>query len=127
MRVLEVGCGAGRLTRALATLFGEVHAVDVSGEMIDRARVALADRPHAHGYQNNGCDLTGVLDPTFDFSYSNIVFQHIPSGEVIDSYVRRVSPLLCPAARFKFHVQGCPADSRPDDTWYWVSFSDESA
>ena len=34
MRVLEIGCGAGRLTRALANLFGEVHAVDVSGEMI---------------------------------------------------------------------------------------------
>ena len=26
MRVLEIGCGAGRITRALAGLFGEVHA-----------------------------------------------------------------------------------------------------
>jgi len=34
MRVLEIGCGAGRLTRALAKLFGEVHGVDVSGEMV---------------------------------------------------------------------------------------------
>ena len=34
MRVLEIGCGAGRVTRALAKLFGEVHAVDVSGEMV---------------------------------------------------------------------------------------------
>ncbi len=33
MRVLEIGCGAGSITRALARLFGEVHAVDVSGEM----------------------------------------------------------------------------------------------
>ena len=39
MRVLEIGCGAGRLTRALAKLFGEVHAVDVSGEMVERAQV----------------------------------------------------------------------------------------
>src|SRR3974390_3504431 len=31
MRVLEIGCGAGRLTRALSKLFGEVHGVDVSG------------------------------------------------------------------------------------------------
>lgn len=31
MKVLEIGCGAGRVTRALANLFGEVHAVDVSG------------------------------------------------------------------------------------------------
>src|SRR5579859_6526241 len=43
MRVLEIGCGAGRLTRALANLFGEVHAVDVSGEMIALARKALSN------------------------------------------------------------------------------------
>src|SRR5688572_7297465 len=58
MRVLEIGCGAGRITRALAGLFGEVHAVDVSGEMVALAREALRDRPHAHVYQNNGKDLS---------------------------------------------------------------------
>jgi methylase of polypeptide subunit release factors len=31
MRVLEIGCGAGRITGALARIFGEVHAVDISG------------------------------------------------------------------------------------------------
>ena len=49
MRVLEIGCGAGRVTRALAKLFGEVHAVDVSGEMVRQATLALADRPHLCG------------------------------------------------------------------------------
>src|SRR5450755_676929 len=43
MRILEIGCGAGRLTRALSKLFGEVHAVDVSGEMVARAKAALSD------------------------------------------------------------------------------------
>src|SRR2546425_9186696 len=38
MRVLEVGCGAGRITDALAQIFGEVHGVDVSGEMVKMAR-----------------------------------------------------------------------------------------
>ena len=28
MKVLEIGCGAGRVTSALADVFGEVHAVD---------------------------------------------------------------------------------------------------
>jgi 2-polyprenyl-3-methyl-5-hydroxy-6-metoxy-1,4-benzoquinol methylase len=36
MRVLEIGCGAGRMTRAMAAVFGEVHAVDISAEN-DRA------------------------------------------------------------------------------------------
>src|ERR1051326_2574544 len=69
MRVLEIGCGAGRLTRALSNVFGEVHAVDVSGEMVAKARTALSDRPHVHLYQNNGADLAVVPSLVFDFAY----------------------------------------------------------
>jgi SAM-dependent methyltransferase len=128
MRVLEIGCGAGRVTRALAGLFGEVHAVDVSGEMILRARQALADRPNAHVYQNNGYDLTVVPPLEFDFAYSSIVFQHIPSREVIENYVREAHRLLRPGALFKFGVQGNPlTECTPDDTWLGYSFSDEEA
>jgi protein-L-isoaspartate O-methyltransferase len=69
MRVLEIGCGAGRLTRALSNIFGEIHAVDVSGEMVAKARAALRDRPNAKFYQNNGCDLAVVPPLGFDFAY----------------------------------------------------------
>src|ERR1700680_3533598 len=34
MRVLEIGCGAGRITRALAGLFGEVPDVGVRGGIV---------------------------------------------------------------------------------------------
>jgi SAM-dependent methyltransferase len=125
MRVLEIGCGTGRLTRALANVFGEVHAVDISKEMIDRARPALADRPNAHVYVNNGCDLAVVPPLEFDFAYSNIVFQHIPSREVIENYVSEVHRLLRPGALFKFQVQGYIYEHEPDDTWNGVYFSDE--
>src|SRR5579859_1571408 len=60
MRVLEIGCGAGRVTRALANVFGEVHAVDVSGEMVRQAQLALKDRTNAFVYQNNGKDLAVI-------------------------------------------------------------------
>lgn len=128
MRVLEIGCGAGRLTRALSSIFGEVHAVDVSGEMLASARTALHDRPNVTLYQNNGCDLAVVPPLVFDFAYSSHVFQHIPSREVIDTYVREVHRLLRPGALFKFQVQGHPlVDSPPDDTWNGVSFTEEQA
>jgi ubiquinone/menaquinone biosynthesis C-methylase UbiE len=128
MRVLEIGCGAGRITRALSGIFGEVHAVDVSGEMVNRARSALADRPNAFLYQNNGKDLTVIGDVVFDFAFSTIVFQHIPSYEVIDSYVREVHRLLRPGALFKFQVQGdATIRSSPDDTWLGVPFSQQAA
>src|SRR5712692_5195441 len=37
-RMLEIGCGVGRMTFALAKRFGTVEAIDISGEMIKRAK-----------------------------------------------------------------------------------------
>src|SRR5882724_11283771 len=95
MRVLEIGCGAGRVTRALSELFGEVYAVDVSGEMIRQATAGLADRRNVKLFQNNGADLSILGRPEpLDFAFSTIVFQHIPSRDVIWNYVREVGRLL---------------------------------
>lgn len=128
MRVIEIGCGAGRISRALARLFGEVHGVDVSGEMVAQARKALADTPNAFVYQNNGMDLTVVPPGLYDFAFSTIVFQHIPSREVIYNYVREVNRLLRPGALFKFQVQGDSSlQTAPDDTWLGVPFSERDA
>jgi SAM-dependent methyltransferase len=129
MRVLEIGCGAGRVTRALSQTFGEVHGVDVSGEMIAQAREALRDRANAFVYQNNGEDLS-VLPAglEFDFAFSTIVFQHIPSREVIENYVREVQHRLRPGALFKFQVQGDTSlVIDPEDTWLGVPFSEQQA
>ena len=128
MRVLEIGCGAGRVTRALAKLFGEVHAVDVSGEMVRLASEAVRDFPKASVYQNNGKDLTVVPNLQFDFAFSTIVFQHIPSREIIENYVREVGRLLRPGGLFKFQVQGdSTLETKPDDTWLGAAFSERQA
>jgi ubiquinone/menaquinone biosynthesis C-methylase UbiE len=128
MRILEIGCGAGRVTRALSKIFGEVYGVDISGEMIRQARASLADRPGVNLIQNNGQDLSAVGDVEFDFAFSSIVFQHIPSRNVIETYVREVHRLLRPGALFKFQVQGdATLQTEADDTWLGVPFSDEQA
>jgi SAM-dependent methyltransferase len=128
MRVLEIGCGAGRITRALANLFGQVHAVDISGEMIARAREALREHPNALVYQNNGIDLSPLPAEPFDFAFSLYVFQHIPSYEIIESYVAEVARLLRPGSLFKFQVQGSPlVEVNPEETWVGVPISLEKA
>ena len=130
MRVLEIGCGAGRIVSALAEIFGEVHGVDVSGEMIRNAHATIRHLPNARVYQNNGMDLA-VLPAglTFDFAFSTIVFQHIPSYEVIENYVREVHRVLRPGGLFKLQVQGqSDLDAVSlDDTWRGVPFTERQA
>jgi SAM-dependent methyltransferase len=128
MRVLEIGCGAGRITRALANMFGQVYAVDISGEMVSRAKDALRDHSNAHVYQNNGIDLAPLPSEPFDFAFSLYVFQHIPSYEIIESYISEVSGLLRPGALFKFQVQGSPlVEVNPEETWVGVPISQQKA
>ncbi len=129
MRILEIGCGAGRVTRALADVFGEVHAVDVSRKMIKLARRALAGKRNVRLYKNNGMDLSVIpAEVPFDFAFSTIVFQHIPSLEIIENYVHEVHRLLRPGALFKFQVQGCPAvETSPEDTWVGAPVTDQQA
>jgi SAM-dependent methyltransferase len=128
LKVLEIGCGSGRITRALAEIFGEVYAVDISGEMIRQARETLRDTPNAHVFQNNGSDLAALGDVRVDFAFSYIVFQHIPSRDVIYSYAREVQRLLKPGGLFKFQVQGdATLLTSPEDTWLGVPFSDVEA
>jgi SAM-dependent methyltransferase len=129
MSVLEIGCGSGRMTRALSEVFGEVYAVDVSGEMIRQAKESLRDRENIQLFQNNGQDLTVLGDVQVDFAFSCIVFQHIPSREVIHSYVREAARLLKPGALFKCQLQGDTTmdPTVPDDTWLGVPFSEADA
>jgi ubiquinone/menaquinone biosynthesis C-methylase UbiE len=127
MNVLEIGCGAGRLTRALARVFGQVYAVDVSPEMIQIAQAKLGALPNVHLYNNNGVDLAVLPDVTFDFAFSYIVFQHIPSFEVLLSYCREVARRLRPGGLFKFQVQGYKEALDQADTWLGVGVSESDA
>ena len=128
MAVLEIGCGVGRVSRALAEVFGQVYAVDVSGEMVRQARETLAGVGNVRIEQNNGRDLSVLGRIRVDFAFSTIVFQHIPSKQVIESYVREVHRLLRPGGLFKFQVQGAADIERADDdTWLGVAFTEEEA
>jgi ubiquinone/menaquinone biosynthesis C-methylase UbiE len=130
LTVLEVGCGVGRMTRMLCRIFGHVTAVDVSKEMIDRASTNLADVKNLSLSVCDGATLTEIRDASHDFAFSFIVFQHIPSIEVIGSYCDEVYRVLRPGSLFNFQVNGClPAlnDHHTADTWMGVPVSEEDA
>jgi 2-polyprenyl-3-methyl-5-hydroxy-6-metoxy-1,4-benzoquinol methylase len=76
-RMLEIGCGIGRLFTGFTEMFSDVWGVDVSTEMINMAS-KLNNSPNVIFMENNGYDLAGVPDNYFDFVFSYITFQHIP-------------------------------------------------
>lgn len=80
LRVLDVGCGPGSITRGLAERVapGEVVGVDLSGETLAVARQDAS----ARGLTNLRYDEASVYrlpyaDASFDVAYAHQVFQHL--------------------------------------------------
>jgi ubiquinone/menaquinone biosynthesis C-methylase UbiE len=86
-RALDFGCGLGRITRALAKHFDECVGVDISENMVRRARDLNADVPGASFVVNRANDLVRFDDASFDLVFSTIVLQHVPDRLTIESYI----------------------------------------
>jgi len=77
-RVLNIGCGIGRVEKYLASGVGELHAVDISGGMIARARARLAGLPNVFLRKVAPAEfLRAFPDSHFDLVFSLLVLQHI--------------------------------------------------
>jgi SAM-dependent methyltransferase len=99
-------------------------------EMIEGARRRLAGFTNVALYVGNGRDLASVADASADLVFSYIVFQHIPSREVIESYAAEAARVLRDGGAFKFQVNGDQSPdyaSHPRDTWFGETFSETEA
>ncbi len=122
---LEIGCGPGRLMRPLSPHFKEIHGVDVSDQMIKLAEERLRHTPNAHPHHSSGSDLAIFPDEKFDFIYSYAVFQHIPSREVVFSYLREAWRVLKTGGILRCQMNGLPPHAKQYDTWSGVRITPE--
>jgi SAM-dependent methyltransferase len=100
--MLELGCGMGRMTHPFAGRFRHVVAVDVSPEMLRKGQELLRGVPNITWLLGNGHDLAMVRNAGVDFVFSYIVLQHVPSRELVLSYVREMVRVLVPGGLFLF-------------------------
>jgi len=78
---LDFGCGAGRLTLALAEHVDRVTGIDVSAGMIAKARSLDTTGGRCTFVLNDRDDLSLFEDDAFDLTYSSLVLQHLPPQE----------------------------------------------
>jgi len=122
LRVLDFGCGFGRLSRLLAEIPGvEVHAFDISKAMTAPLRAALDDGSLA-GVRLEVGDSIGNAFPgvTFDLILSVSVFIHNPPEDARQAFLGLMSrlhedglvlmienPLSCASFRYSSWHDGC--------------------
>jgi ubiquinone/menaquinone biosynthesis C-methylase UbiE len=100
---LDFGCGVGRLTRAMARHFSHCTGVDVAETMIVQAR-RLNHGSTCTFLINETNDLARFEDSTFDFVYSALVLQHLPTVEVIRRFIAEFLRVLKPGGLLAFQL-----------------------
>ena len=105
-RILDIGCGIGRFFPGFETLgFSEIWGLDVSQEMVIRGREACPVAA-ARWIVGTGSDLRGLEDRHFDYCFSYVVFQHLPSVTLVWQYLEEIRRVLAPGAVVQLHFQG---------------------
>lgn len=112
--IVDVGCGLGRLTRAAKSMGAErVHAIDVSQEMLERAREYNAALEDVTWVQGDGSSLAGIPDGIADGVVSHVVFQHIPDPRITLAYVEEMGRVLKQGGWAAFQVSNDPDVHKP--------------
>lgn len=100
--ILEIGCGAGRITKQLAGTFVHVFAIDVSRDMMAFAKnnikagnVTFIESSGAHVPLDNA-SVSSV--------FSCHVFQHLESITAVKEYLKDVYRVLKPGGHILIHV-----------------------
>jgi len=104
LTAVEIGCGNGRVTHRLAERFGEVWALDISPEMIARAKARWQALGNVRWVVGSGADLEPVPAASADVVLSFITLHHVTEPAVVLSYLRETGRVLKPGGRALLHL-----------------------
>jgi ubiquinone/menaquinone biosynthesis C-methylase UbiE len=99
---LEIGCGAGRMTKQLAEHFHRVTAVDVSQHQLDYARSRMSAANVT--FTKSDGDRVPVAGAEFNAAFSTHVFQHFASYDDAFSIFREIHRALVDGGTLMIHL-----------------------
>jgi ubiquinone/menaquinone biosynthesis C-methylase UbiE len=99
---VEIGCGAGRITKQLASAFERGYAIDVSEDMIRYAAARVTDR-NVEWRVSSGLEVP-VESNQIDGAFSCHVLQHLPSVEAGYAYFAELLRVLKPGGTLMVHL-----------------------
>ncbi|MDE3110078.1 MAG: class I SAM-dependent methyltransferase [Acidobacteriota bacterium] len=109
--MIELGCGAGRMTHSFASHFATVLAFDASKQMIDHARQLLKNSNNVSFLLVKGAALAGAADQCADFVFSYLVLQHLPEEQLVLRYIHEMLRVLRPDGLCLFQFNGAMRSS----------------
>ena len=115
-RVLDFGCGAGRLSQALAEHADEVVGLDVSPPMLETARALDRSDGRCSFVLGEDPDLRAFPDGSFDLVYTERVLQHLPRP-VLENYLAEFVRVLRPGGVAYLHCTTRPMWTPRGMTW----------
>lgn len=115
-RVLDFGCGAGRLSQALAEHADEVVALDVAPPMLEKARSLDRSGGRVTFVLGEDPDLRAFPDASFDLVFTERVLQHIPR-EALETYLSEFVRVLRPGGVAWVHCTTHPTWSFRGIVW----------
>ncbi len=94
-RILELGCGAASMTRALATRFGAARITATEVDRTQHARnLAIADLPQV-SFRYGGAEAIADPDASYDLVVMLKSLHHVPVA-VMDQALREIHRVLVP-------------------------------
>lgn len=98
LKICDVACGQGHVSRNLVKLGAHVTGVDISEELLELARAKKPEINYIHG---DAQSLKALKDDSFDAVVCNLSFMDFPSHKDVFQSIKRI---LRPNGNFVFSV-----------------------
>ena len=115
-RVMDFGCGPGRLTRYLASYFEDCVGIDISQSMIELARIENLTYANCQFVYNTQPNLKRWLSNSFDMVVSQMTLQHMSTPAQIEAFITEFLRVVKPDGLIVFQLPERVSWFQPE-TW----------